>query len=222
VDLFQFLKQFYTLSFVWLTLLTALFMYSKATRPVYRAFLLFIIVMAVAETAGNFMAYKKIHNHFYFNIFYLIQFIAIPLFYYYNLQSPFLKKIIITYFIVFPLFVFMNIASWQNFNQLLTHSFVFGGCMILVLAIAYIWQLYISDDTQSIWHYPWFWISLAYLFYYTVSVPYIGMLNYLWLYDPGFTKKYYFVFNIIIILHNSLLITGFIWMKAQPMKQQLS
>src|SRR6185503_3029214 len=101
-------------------------MYSKATRPVYRAFLLFIIVMAVAETAGNFMAYKKIHNHFYFNIFYLIQFIAIPLFYYYNLQSPFLKKIIITYFIVFPLFVFMNIAWWQNFNQLLTHSFVFG------------------------------------------------------------------------------------------------
>jgi hypothetical protein len=215
----EFIKEFYTLVFVWLACLAALFTIGKVTLPSYRWFLLYVAAMAVAETVGNYIGYKGIRNHFYFNVFYLIQFLAVPLFFFSQLHLFPFKGLIRLYFVLFPLFVAADILWLQPFSALLTYSFLVGGGFILVLAVGYFYQLYLSDEIQSIWHYPVFWISLAYIFYYAVALPYIGMLNYLWISYPDFTKKYYFVFTIAIILHNLFLTAGFLCMKPQTTKQ---
>jgi hypothetical protein len=219
VALLNFFEQFYTLIFVWLACLAALFTLPKVKRISYRWFLLYIIFMAVAETVGNYMAFTGVRNHWYFNIFYIIQFLAVPYFFFNQLYLAGFRKAMRIYFYLFPLFVAADILWFQRFSNLLTYSFVAGSTFIFVLAVGYFWQLYVSDETQSIWHYPVFWISLAYIFYYTVALPYIGMLNYLWSSDPVFTKKYYFVFNIVIILHNLFLTAGFICMRRQTTKR---
>lgn len=215
----SFIKDFYTLLSVWLACGAALFTIGRVNRSSWRWFLAYVIVMAVAETGGNYMAFRGIRNHWYFNIFYIIQFLAVPLFFFYQLYlSPF-KKVILVYLVLFPLFVAADILWLQHFSRLLTYSFVAGSGFVLALAVSYFWQLYISDDTQSIWYYPVFWISLAYVFYYTVALPYIGMLNYLWSSNPAFTKKYYFIFDIVIILQNLFLTAGFVCMRRRTTKR---
>ena len=90
----------------------------------------------------------------------------------------------------------------------------------MVLAVAYLWQLYTSDETQSIFRDPVFWISLAYLFYCTISVPYLGMLNYLYENYPEFTRQYYvIIYDVAIIIKNVLLTAGFLCMQF-PMKRK--
>jgi hypothetical protein len=216
---FHFLKAFYTLLFVWLCAVIAAFAYRRVLPAVFRQFIVFIILMAAAETIGNFLAFRNIHNHYYFNVFFALEFMMVPYFFYFQLTNQFLKKFILAYFVIFPLFFIVNFTWWQSFDSLLTYTFVLGGSFILVLSVTYIWQLYSSDETQNVFRDPVFWFSLGYLFYYTIAVPYLGQLNYLWKDDPSFTKKYYLIFNIVIILHNILLSTGFLCARYLIKKQ---
>ena len=214
----EFLKVFYTLIFVWLAGLTALFMLTRTASSTYRVFLLFIICMAIAETIGNYQAFRGIKNHWYFNLYYIIQFMTVPVFYYQWLKPSVLKKLIPVFLGIFLLFIVADILWLQAFENLLTYVFVTGGSFLLVLAGSWLWQLYTSEEVRALNHYPVFWFSLAYLFYYSIALPYIGMLNYLWASYPDFTKKYYFVFNMVIILHNIFLITGFLCLKTTTTK----
>jgi magnesium-transporting ATPase (P-type) len=103
--------------------------------------------------------------------------------------------------------VFINVLLIQNFYQLATNSYVFGATFTLLLSVAYLWQLYNSNDTHSIYTDPVFWISLAYVFYCAVSIPYLGMLNDLWDKYPLFTKRYYFIMYYGAIIINRIFLT---------------
>lgn len=175
--------------------------------------------MGIAETIGNYLAFRDIRNHFYFNVYYIIQFFIVPFFYFQCSENLFLKKAIRIYWIILPVFILVDIFWLQSFDNLQTFTFVVGSSFILLLAVYYLWLMYVSDETMSIWYDPVFWISIAYLFYYTIAIPYIGMLNYLWVNHPDFTKKYYLVYNIAIILHNVFLIAGFLCMRLTRAKR---
>ncbi len=206
----EFFKMFYTIFFVWLAGIAAAFSLCKPVSFSYRFFAWLIIFIAVMETIANIMAFNGIHNHFLFNIFHPVTFFTIALFYYYQLHSLLIKKIILFYLWIFPLFVIMNVMFIQSFFTLNTNSYVFGESFILMLSVAYIWQLYSSDETHSIFRDPVFWISLAYLFYCAISVNYLGMLNYLYEQSPEFTRQYYIVYDVAIIIKNILLTAGFL------------
>ena len=216
----DFFKMFYTIFFVWLAGITAAFSLCKPVPFSYRFFAWLIIFIAVMETIANIMAFNGIRNHFLFNIFEPVNFFTVAFFYYYQLHHSFIKKIILLYLWIFPLFVIINMIFIQSFFTLNTNSYVFGGSFILLLSGAYLWQLYSSDETQSIFRDPVFWVSLAYLFYCAISVPYLGMLNYLYEQYPDFTREYYIVYDGAIIIHNILLTAGFLCILF-PMKRNL-
>ena len=205
-----FLKMFYTIFFVWLSGIAAAASLRKPVSFSYRFFAWLIIFIAVMETIANIMAFNNIRNHFLFNIFDPVNFFTAALFYYYRMHSLLIKKVIRFYLWVFPLFVVINVILVQSFFNLNTNSYVFGGSFILLLSVAYLWQLYSSDETHSIFRDPVFWISLAYLFYCAISIPYLGMLNYLFEQYPEFTRQYYIVYNGAIIIKNVLLTAGFL------------
>lgn len=210
----EFIKQFYTIIFIWLSAATAILALRKKLQFSYRMFAWLIIFLSVMWTIAYILAFNKITNHFLFNIFDPVEFFILPLFYYYQLNNFFLKKIIRIYLWVFPAFVIINAALIQDFFILTTNSYVFGGTFILILSVTYLWQLYISDETKSIFLDPVFWISLAYLFYCAIAVLFLGMLNELWKKDPGFTRKYYFIiYHGAIILNRVLLTVAFLCMK---------
>ncbi len=214
-----FLKMFYTIFFVWLAGLAAAFTLRRRVALSFRFFAWLIIFITVIETIANIMAFNGRRNHFLFNICDPVNFFMIAFFYYFQLHHPLIKKIIRFFLWGFPLFVIVNAIFLQGFSNLNTNSYVLGGSFILLLSVAYFWQLNSSDETQSIFRDPVFWISLAYLFYFTISVPYLGMLNYLYAEYPDFTRVYYLiVYDGAIIINKIFLTTSFLCLLF-PMKR---
>jgi hypothetical protein len=212
---FEFIREFYTLLFVWVSAGAAIAMYKRQWPFHFRVFAIFIVVYAIMDTLGNILAFNDVVNHYYYNILHTTVFIVVPYFFYRQLQSDVLKKAIRLYFVVFPLFVLMDIFLLQDFFRLLTYSYVVGGSMIMILSIGYLWQLYTREEILNIFRDAVFWFSLAYLFFFAVSVPYFGMLNYLLENHPEFTELYYrFIFDGAICLHNVFITVGFLCMKT--------
>ncbi len=169
MELIEFLKIFYTLFFVWLAGLTAVFTYRKTLPFFYRGFALLIILLSVLETIGNAIGYfGKTSNHFFFNIIYAIELTLVPWFFKNWLQRLWIKKIIQVFIFIFPLFVLVNTIWIQGFFAFQTYSFVLGGSFILLLSVAYLGQLYANEEAQNILRNPVFWFSLAYLIYFAV------------------------------------------------------
>ncbi len=203
------LELYYPLLFVWLSGITALFVYKKLETPVMRLLAVSIMLIALIDTAGTVLAGFHKGNHFLYNILYAINFLILGLFFSKVLRSLFMKRLAYIFLISFSLFHIINTVFIQGFEKLNTYSYVFGGSFVLVFSIAYIWQLYMSDETKSIWRDPAFWFSVAWLIYFAVSVPYFGMLNFLWEQYPDFTSFYFSViYFAAAIIYNLLITTG--------------
>ena len=210
----DFFKNFYTILFVWLSGFAAVYVFRRSLIFSYRGFALLIIFLSILETIGNYLAFNGIRNLFLFNIIYTIRSAVVPFFFVTWLQHPGIKRITRFYVFIFPLFAIVNTIWIQGFFTLQTYSFVLGGSFILLLSLAYLWELYTNEEAQNIIRNPPFWISLAYLFYFAVSLPYIGMFNYLWANYPSFTTLYYkLIFDGTICLYNILLTIGLLCMK---------
>jgi hypothetical protein len=216
VVLFEFLKLFYTLFFVWLACLTAIFVFRKSLPFSFRWFIIFVVFVSILETAANYMAFKHIRDHFLFNIIFAFQLILLPLFFKHWLRQVMIKKIITGYLLIFPLLLLINTIWIQGFYTLQTYTYAFGGSFVLLLSVAYLRELYTDDETQNVFRNPVFWFNIAYLIYFAVSVPYFGMLNYLVENQLEFAAKYYVVIiDGTICLYNILLTIGFLCMKAR-------
>jgi len=207
--------EFYPVIFSWAASIVALIAFRRWMPLHFKLLLVFVFLYAFADTAGAIIgSYYKLKNHFLYNLVWGIQYIIIAYFYYHMLHSRIIKKVILVFFVLFPIFFFINACWIQGFYTLQTYSIVLGGSFMLLFAVAYIWQLYISTETQSIFRDPVFWFSLAWLFYYGLTAPYLGMLNYLLSNFPNFAYNYYiWVIDVSDCLRNSLLVIGFLCKK---------
>jgi hypothetical protein len=216
MDILRFLFDFYPLIFSWAASIVALIIFRRWMPLHFKLLLVFVFLYGFVDTAGAIIArIYDLNNHFYYNIVWGIQYIIIAYFYYYTLKSRIIKKIILVFFVLFPIFFLINACWIQGFYTLHTYSIVLGASFMLLFSVSYIWQVYTSTETQSIFRDPVFWFSLAWLFYYGLTAPYLGMLNYLLNNDPDFAFGYYvWVIDFSDCLRNLLLIIGFLCMKT--------
>ena len=211
-----FLLDFYPLIFSWAASIVALIAFRRWMPLHFKLLLVFVFLYAFADTAGAIIArvYDS-KNHFLYNLVWGIQYMIIAYFYYHTLHSRIIKKIIVGFFALFPIFFIINACWIQGFYTLQTFSIILGASFMLLFAVSYIWQVYISTETQSIFRDPVFWFSIAWLFYYGLTAPYLGMLNYLLNNDPEFAFKYYvWAIDFSDCLRNSLLIIGILCRKT--------
>ena len=225
----RFLLDFYPLIFSWAACIVALITFRRWMPLHFKLLLVFVFFYAFIDTAGNIIAryyvdtagniiarHNKLNNHFYYNLVWGVQYMVIAYFYYYTLQSRVIKKIILGFFALFPIFFIINACCVQGFYTLQTYSIVLGASFMLLFAVSYIWQVYTSTETQSIFRDPVFWFSLAWLFYYGLNLPYLGMLNYLLENDPKFALRFYVrVIDFSDCLRNLLLIIGLLCKKKK-------
>jgi len=213
----KFLFDFYPLIFSWAACIVALIVFRRWMPMHFKLLLIFVFLYAFIDTAGAILARNyKLSNHFYYNLVWGVQYMIIAYFYYHTLQSKIIKKILLVFFVLFPIFFIINAYWIQGFYTLQTYSIVLGASFMLLFAVSYIWQVYTSTETQSIFRDPVFWFSLAWFFYYGLTAPYFGMLNYLLHNDPDFASDYYvWVIDFSDCLRNSLLIIGFLCKKTK-------
>jgi hypothetical protein len=214
MTLLEFLIKYYPIIFSWAASIVAMITFRRWMPLHFKVLLVFVFLYAFADTAGAIIGPYYGSNHFFYNLLWGVQYLIIAYFYYHTLQSRIIKKVILVFFVLFPIFFFINACWIQGFYTLQTYSIVLGGSFMLLFAVAYIWQLYISTETQSIFRDPVFWFSLAWLFYYGLTAPYLGMLNYLLSNFPNFAYNYYiWVIDVSDCLRNSLLVIGFLCKK---------
>jgi hypothetical protein len=214
MDLSDLIK-FYPVFFSWAASIVALIVFRRWMPLHYKLLLVFVFLYAFVDTAGAIIGRYFNNNHFLFNLVWGVQYMVIAYFYYHTLQSRTIRKIILVFFALFPIFFLINACWIQGFYKLQTYSIALGGSFMLLFVVAYIWQVYTSTETQSIFRDPVFWFSLAWLFYYGLTAPYLGMLNYLLNSYPKFAYGYYvWVIDFSDCLRNSLLIIGFLCKKT--------
>lgn len=163
-----------------------------------------------ADLAGYITRALGLRNLWIYNIDFWVLCIALAWLYRQQIKGARIRTAIRIFCLAFPVLVIINCMLF-GIRDLQTVTLVTGGAFIVFIAADYFRQLYISDDSTRITHDPWFWFSFGFLIHFGGTLPFLGMLNYLWRYYPHFTRFYYLYFsNTFTILLNILIIVGFL------------
>jgi hypothetical protein len=188
----------------------------KAIYPV-KLFAIVWTVTFLVELAGHITRQMAITNQSLYNGFNFFLYIGLAFSFKHQLKNPAISRLIEIYSICFVVFGIINTAFIQGWKNLQTLSIVLGGGFIFFLACAYFWQLYKSEETEKITHDPYFWFSFGLMAYLGGTIPFLGMLNYLWDNFKEFTQFYFlYVSNGFIIFLNILVTIGFLCRRNYP------
>ena len=162
------------------------------------------------DFAGHITKHFGIQNHWIYNIYSWIMYIALAYLYDQKIENNYVHFIIRWFYILFPLMIVAE-SIFFGIKDLQTVIIVIGGIFIIFLSACYFRQLYLSEENEMITRDPWFWFSFGFIIHFGGTVPFLGMLNYLWSHYREFTNFYYLYFsNSFTILLNLLIITGFL------------
>lgn len=169
------------------------------------------VILFLIDVAGIIMKTRNMHNHWLYNIFGWLFYLPLAALYYQKINQPVIRLCIKVFAILFTLMIIADTLFIEGFWKLQSLVIVVGGTAIIALAAIYLRQLYFSDSNEKITRDPWFWFSIAFIVYFGASVPYLGMLTYLWENYRDFAAMYYFYINITftMVMH-CLIITGFL------------
>ena len=166
------------------------------------------------DIAGHVTSMLHIYNHWLYNIFNLFFYPSLMYVYQWQLQNRRIRKIIPGLYVGFIVFVMINSLFIQGIATLQTLTIVVGNSIIIFLAGTYFWEMYISEATEKISRDPFFWFSFGFILYFGGTLPFLGMLNYLWQRNEEFTTFYYrYISNAFAILLNILIVIGFLCRK---------
>src|SRR5688572_27482280 len=175
------------------------------------------IINFVFDLAGHL----TIQNHWIYNIYFWIQYLALAWLYDKQIKNKYIHRSIRWFYFIFPLLIIVE-TTWHGIGELQSIIIVTGGIFMIALAAAYFRQMYLSEETEPVTRDPWFWFSFGFLIHFGGTMPFLGMLNYLWQRLPAFTHFYYLYFsNTFTIMLNLLIIAGFLC-KRNYQKSHLS
>jgi hypothetical protein len=174
----------------------------KRTQPFYmKIFLLFLAVtFAIESTMWVIAVYLHNRTTWLANIGLIIEFSFYGLFFYQVLRGVFIKNLIRVFLVTFPLFSIYNITLGQGLHVFNHHTFIFGGVMVVMLCVMYFYELMRSPSYVDIIREPVFWIATGVIFFYIGTLPYFGLINYLFKHFPEIAKSYFVIVKVLNIL----------------------
>ncbi len=169
------------------------------------------VVLFIIDVGGSILKIRNIHNLWVYNIFGWLFYLPLAALYYKKIDHSFIRKCIKVFAILFMMMIVADTLFIEGFWQLQSLVIVIGGTAIIILAATYLRQLYLSESNENITRDPWFWFSIAFIVYFGASVPYLGMLNYMWEHYTDFAAIYYFyIYITFTMVMHCLIITGFL------------
>lgn len=172
--------------------------------------LLWMSDLFLVDLAGHLIKSMGIKNHWLYNFYFWIFYLGLAYLYRGQIQSEHIRRSVLYFFILFPLLIVAQCVI-NGITTLYTTGVVVGGAFMIFLSAAYFRQLYVSEENEIITRDPWFWFSFGFLIYFGGTIPFLGMLNYMWGVYPTFANFYYlYVSNLFAILMNILVIVGFV------------
>ena len=209
-------RDFYStlpLFFVGLAAVTSLVSFRDNYPDGLKKLSLFWVFNFCVDLCGHITKFYGLKNHWLYNIYFWLMYLVLAHLYDGQVKHKYVHLAIRVFYIVLPLLVLAE-SLVSGIDKLQTMMLVAGSIFMIFLAAAYFRQLYLSEDNESVARDPWFWFSFGFILYFGCTVPFLGMLNYLWGHYKEFTNFYYSYFcNSFAILLNLLIITGFLCRK---------
>lgn len=155
---------------------------TKKNPPPYLLFFTcYIFLTLIVECTGWWSFSRHRRNNFYMYNFYVIFHITYTI---YLLRSFLLEgkaKIIFTWImLLYPGIALINIYFIQGApdHHFGTYSYIAGAVIVVICSICYFYQRIKFPSRQTLLRDPSFWIATGLLFFNTITVPYIGIVNF--------------------------------------------
>jgi hypothetical protein len=169
------------------------------------------VLLFLIDVGGSILKIRNVHNLWVYNIFGWLFYLPLAALYYQKIDNTIVRKCIRVFAVLFMIMIVADTLFIEGFQRLQSLVIVVGGTAITIIAAAYLRQLYQSESNEKITRDPWFWFSIAFIVYFGGSVPYLGMLNFLWEHYTDFAAVYYFyIYITFTMVMHSLIITGFL------------
>ncbi len=160
-------------------LLASLSLFFQKNTPIHlKLFPIFLLITIGIEVTGIILRLEGKSNILLYNLFGVFSVIFYLYFIKSIIHNRIVKRVILASIIIYPLLVFLNIQFVQvNSFHSITYSL---GCLLIVFAcVYYFYELFQLKQYINLLREPSFWICSALLFFFTCTLPFIGMTNFL-------------------------------------------
>lgn len=150
----------------------------KEHPPHIGLFTAYLFLTFFAETSGYILLLQQKDNSPIYNVYIIINFSYLIFLLRSFLQEEGIKKVLSWTIIVFVVIALINlffVQKWHSFN---TYTFVLGSIAMVICSIYYFYHRMKFPDYKNLLRDPTFWIATGLLFFYTCSLPIIGLINF--------------------------------------------
>ncbi|MCW3116295.1 MAG: hypothetical protein JWM28_377 [Chitinophagaceae bacterium] len=152
--------------------------FKKSNPPYIKILPFFLLLIFVVEMYGQFISKAGHNNTWLYNLLSVVEFTYFLYFFLSTATRPSARKILRILLVGFPLLCLVNIFFFQGQHVFHTYTYGLGAILMVLLGVAYFYQLFKASFNVNLPRLPAFWISTAVIFFFTCSVSILGTINY--------------------------------------------
>lgn len=141
-------------------------------------FIAYLVLTFFVEITGYILVVQQRENIPIYNVYMIINFSYLIFLLRSFLQDEGIRKVLSWANIIFIIIALINllfVQKWHNFN---TYTFILGSIAMVICSIYYFYHRMKFPDSQNLLSDPTFWIATGLLFFYTCSLPIMGLINF--------------------------------------------
>ena len=148
-----------------------------------------------------------------YNSFMLVEAMTYAWFFRAILTSPALKKIITAYMILFPVFWLVLVFFVFGIHRWNSYVAIVESLFTVCMAAAYYHQLFSAPTLIRLTTSPEFWIATGLIIFYSINLPYLGMLNFITTEYLSLAKRLLKLLQVLNIVMYSFITLAFLCTK---------
>lgn len=151
----------------------------RKNRPIYlKLFPFFLLIAFIIELWAWRLGMQGISNANIYNFFSVFAFIFYMFVVRHVIFSKTVKRVILYIMSLYAISALVNILFIQHVNTFHTVTYSLGCFLIVVISIYYFYELFQVPRSINLKKEPAFWIVAGLLFFYSCTLPILGVLNY--------------------------------------------
>ena len=191
-------------------------------RTPFQIIYIYCIAYFVLEIISWYYALNKLQNHFVDNLSTYLEVILIGYFYYKVINNRTHKKIVLL-LLTLSLFCILwsNLGTDRDFNRIDSFSGSIGNICLIAISLIFFFQLFNNMEVENLFIYPYFWISIAVLVYFS-GIFFVNVFaEYITFNKDEAIIQYWIIKQYLTIFHRIFLAIG-LWFSTTPIQSNLS
>jgi hypothetical protein len=206
------------INWILIVFVTGLVFTKKSGDFSYKLLLVFLMVTFLNESICYYLKHHNGANNIFYNFYYYFRFPIIGWMFLNIFTDKLQKRFIYLFFILSFLFFFVNNFYLYGFYSLHSNYQAAGSIFVIALSLVHFFNILKNTSKKNPLTTPFFWVATGFFFYFLCTVPFLGILNFLFKKDIVFIGQYLIlVKSLSILLYSSIAIDFYIqWKYHKP------